>query len=346
VRARTAGRARGEVVRAARLTLSTVVIAVLVATVARLADGEPAARAAPSVASTPGAASAPATAAPATAAPTPTERQEASRRPATELPRGGRTLFPTYRLVGFSGGPGSAAFGRLGVGRMADRVAEMERLGTRYARGRRPMPVLELVTVVAQPRPGRDGLYRVRVDDAVIARYLAAARSARGLLLLDVQPGRARFVDEVRALDRWLREPDVGVALDPEWSVRGRGVPGEVLGSTTGAEVDAVSRYLDGVVRQGRLPQKVLVVHQLTPSVLTGAERLRERPGVAVVRSVDGIGSPAAKTATWRQVSSGPPSWVHGGFKLFFAEDARHGPLMTPTQVLALRPEPDYVLYE
>jgi hypothetical protein len=229
---------------------------------------------------------------------------------------------------------------------MADRVAEIEQLGERYAGGRRPMPVLELVAVVAQPRPGRDGTYRVRVDDAVIARYLAAARKARGLLLLDVQPGRARFVDEVRALDRWLREPDVGVALDPEWSVRGRGVPGEVLGSTTGAEVDAVSRYLDGVVRQGRLPQKVLVVHQLTPSVLTGTERMRDRPGVAVVRSVDGIGSPAAKTATWRRVTAGPPPWVHTGFKLFYAEDARHGPLMTPAQVLTLRPEPEYVLYE
>ena len=30
------------------------------------------------------------------------------------------------------------------------------------------------------------------------------------LLLLDVQPGRADFLDEVVALERWLREPDVG----------------------------------------------------------------------------------------------------------------------------------------
>jgi hypothetical protein len=37
---------------------------------------------------------------------------------------------------------------------------------------------------------------------------------------------------------------------------------------------------------------------------------------------------------------------VHAGFKLFFDEDTRHGPLMTPKQVLALRPKPEYVLYE
>ena len=34
------------------------------------------------------------------------------------------------------------------------------------------------------------------------------------------------------------------------------------------------------------------------------------------------------------------------GFKLFFEEDGEFGPLMTPAQVLALKPTVDYVLYE
>src|SRR5262249_42784513 len=38
---------------------------------------------------------------------------------------------------------------------------------------------------------------------------------------------------------------------------------------------------------------------------------------------------------------------VHAGFKLFFDEDvAKHHRLMTPTQVLALAPRPEYVMYE
>jgi hypothetical protein len=40
------------------------------------------------------------------------------------------------------------------------------------------------------------------------------------------------------------------------------------------------------------------------------------------------------------------PPFVHVGFKLFFEEDARSGPLMTPGEVLALAPRPEYVLYE
>jgi hypothetical protein len=266
---------------------------------------------------------------------------------ARELPRGGREVFPRHRLVGFSGAPGSKAFGRLGVGRLDDRVAEIERLARSYRAGRELLPVLELIAVVVQSSPGQDGRYRARIGDDVVHRYLAAARRHRALLLLNVQPGRARFADEVRALERWLREPDVGVALDPEWAVGPGQVPGRVFGSTTGAVVDGVSAYLDGLVRARGLPQKVLVVHQLNPRIVTGWDALRRRPGVAVVKSVDGIGSPGAKVSTWKRLVRGLQPTLHPGFKLFFDEDTEGGQrLMTPREVLALRPQPEYVLYE
>ncbi len=62
--------------------------------------------------------------------------------------------------------------------------------------------------------------------------------------------------------------------------------------------------------------------------------------------SVDGIGSAKAKVSTWTKLVKPLPPSVHPGFKLFFEEDRKHGKLMTPTQVLALTPPPDYVLYE
>jgi hypothetical protein len=38
---------------------------------------------------------------------------------------------------------------------------------------------------------------------------------------------------------------------------------------------------------------------------------------------------------------------VHPGFKLFFDEDQRNGgTLMAPSEVLALLPQPEYVMYE
>lgn len=263
-----------------------------------------------------------------------------------ELPRGGRQLLPRYRLVGYVGGAGSPAFGRLGVGSLDARARELERRAAGLADGRQVMPVLELVTVVANDTPGPRGTYSSQVSDDVVRRYLAAARRYRALLLLNIQPGRQDFLTVVRRLRPWLEQPDVGLALDPEWAVGPREVPGRTFGRTTGTELDAVAAYLDALVRAGNLPQKAMVFHQLAARVVVGQEAIRQRRGVAVIKSVDGIGSRAMKTATWRVLTTGLPPSVSTGFKLFFDEDARWGPLMTPRQVLALRPQPVYVLYE
>ncbi len=263
-----------------------------------------------------------------------------------ELPRGGRTVFPRYRLVGFVGAPGSSALGRLGVGDLDARVREIARVAEPYGRDRQIMPVLELITTTVHSAPGADGMYRSRRSDDVIGRYLKAARRHDALLLLNIQPGRARFIDEVRAYRRWLVNPDVGLALDPEWAVGPGQVPGQVFGHTTGAELDQVAAYVSRLVRQHDLPDKVLVYHQLHASIVTDEHRLRRHDGVELVKSVDGIGAPADKRETWRKVMAGTPAYIHPGFKLFYDEDTRLGPLMTPAQVLRLRPEPEYVLYE
>jgi len=263
-----------------------------------------------------------------------------------ELPRGGREVFPRYRLVGYAGGAGSEAFGRLGVGDIDERVTEILQVARPLAAGREVMPVLELITVVATDVPGPEGTYRRRVGDDVIQTYLDAARRHDAMLLLNIQPGRSDFLDEVQALEKWLVQPDVGVALDPEWAVDDDEVPGEVYGSTTGAELDGVSAYLDALVSTHDLPQKVMVFHQVAVPVVADQEQLQLRPGVVVVKSVDGIGAVADKRKTWDRLVADLPPTIHAGIKLFYSEDTRHGPLMTPEQVLALSPQPQYVLYE
>jgi hypothetical protein len=263
------------------------------------------------------------------------------------LPRGGTELFPRYRLVGYSGGEASKAFGRLGIGRLDARIKEIERTGRAYtAGGRTALPVLELITVIVHASPGEDGKYRSRIDDAQIARYLAAARRHKGLLLLNIQPGRADFLPEVKSLERWLAEPDVGIALDPEWAVGKNQTPGRVYGRTTAKELNAVAAYLSAFTRAHQLPEKAMVVHQLAPRIIDRVQDVRRHPGVEIMLSVDGIGARVDKEATWRKLVKPLPTAVRPGFKLFFEEDREHGHLMTPRQVLQLKPTPDYVLYE
>lgn len=264
-----------------------------------------------------------------------------------ELPRGGRVMFPEYRLFGYSGHPRSEALGRLGIGDINDRMREIEERGQDYLADRDLLPVMELITVVAQPRPGADGLYRTRVSDDVIGSWLATAREHKAVLLLNIQPGRADFLDEVKHLQRWLEEPDVGLALDPEWAVNADQVPGKVFGSTSGQELDAVAAWTSELVAAHDLPEKVMVYHQLHENIVTDEGALQLHPGVVLVKSVDGIGSPAQKIAAWKRIVAKTPDHVKMGFKLFYIEDTRGGrPLMTPEEVMALEPTPDYVLFE
>ena len=262
-----------------------------------------------------------------------------------ELPGGGLQVFPGHRLVGFSGSPGSAALGPM-TGDLAAATQRLREQAVPYGADRPVLPTIELIATTAHPFPGPDGTYATSADDGVLQQYLDAARAAGGILLLGIQPGTGDFLPAVQHYERWLSEPDVGVALDPEWAVDPGEVPGDVFGSTTGAELDGVSAYLDGLVTAHHLPQKVLLYHQLHAGIASGVEALLDRPGVAVVKSVDGIGAAVDKVGTYQRVMAGTPPFVHAGFKLFYEEDTRSGPLMEPAEVLALVPQPEYVLYE
>jgi hypothetical protein len=260
-----------------------------------------------------------------------------------KLPRGGRSLLPGRRLVGFYGAPQDDALGTLGIGSPQEAGERLLDQARAY-RGNRPvLPVFELIATIAASAPGEEGDYVLREPDRVIERYLEEARRIRGLLLLDVQPGRASFRDEIERLEPFLREPDVGLALDPEWHVGPDEVPGEVIGSVTAREVNEISAELSDLVRELDLPEKLLVIHQFTPGMVSGPGTLRDRPGVATVVNVDGFGDQPNKIAKYRQLHPDPATGLDSGFKLFINEDLD---LMTPEQVLALQPKPDLIVYE
>ena len=272
---------------------------------------------------------------------------EAPTEPAViELPRGGTEIFPDYRLFGYSGLPGSPGMGKLGIGDLDERVDEMEERGAEFAGGRDLLPVLELIATVVHPTPGPDGMYRTYNPESVIQDQLDAARRHDGILLLNIQPGRADFIDEVKHYEKWLVEPDVGVALDPEWAVEEGQVPGTVYGRTSGAELNEVAEYLSDLVEENGLPEKVMVYHQVHPGVVRDELDMEEFPGVVEIKSVDGIGAATDKIKTYNLVNETKPEFVVPGFKLFFEEDLVLGPLMTGDEVLALHPQPEYILFE
>lgn len=194
----------------------------------------------------------------------------------------------------------------------------------------KPQPVVELIATTVQSSPGYDGLYRTRSDDSTVEQYLDEARRLKGLLQLNIQPGHADFLDEVRAYQHWLTQPDIGIALDPEWAVDPGVKPGQEYGHVDGAKLDAVASYLSDLVVQHSLPVKMLAYHQVAASVVRSEGDLRPHPGVCPVKIVDGIGSREAKTGTWNVVMKTKPPHVAAGFKLFYDEDTRDGSALMP----------------
>jgi hypothetical protein len=274
---------------------------------------------------------------PAASAPTPTPTATPA-----ELPRGGRTIFPDFRVVAYYGAPQDRELGALGIGSPDAAARRLERQARGYARKTRPvLPALELIAVVAAAHAGEGGRYNLRQPDAVIRRYLKAARRAKALLILDIQPGRSDFFTETKRLRKWLKEPDVGLALDPEWRMRPNEVPGQVIGSVGAREVNATTAWLNDLVQRHDLPQKLLLIHQFTDDMVPEAE-LKPRPGLAYVLNVDGFGTQELKVAKYREFVAQATPFRHG-FKLFYSEDTD---TMTPAQVMRLRPRPDVIVYE
>jgi hypothetical protein len=271
-----------------------------------------------------------------------------------ELPRGGRIVLPRYRLVAYYGAPQHVELGALGIGTPDEAARKLQTQAAPYARGNRPvMPVFELIVTLAQADAGSDGLFRLRQTPQVIQRYLDAVRKIKGLLILDVQPGQSTFQKEVELLEPWLSQPDVGLALDPEWNVPAGQIPGKVIGSTNAETVNQISDWLARLRSRKNLPQKVLIVHQFTDGMVKDRDKVLDRAGIAIVHNIDGFGTADVKKNVYVQLvyhsgsATVPPPLPGGGrfngFKLFYKEDTG---MMKPEQALGLHPVPDVIVYE
>ena len=273
---------------------------------------------------------------PRNASPTPSQP-----RAALSLPR--EALFPTRRVVAFYGQPGVPAMGVLGSGALDGVSERLKRQTQAYARfGRRVTPAFEEIVVSAQSAPGGSALYHGPPDFAHARAYLAAVRKMSGLLVLDIQPGRERFLPLVRRFEKLLREPDVGLALDPEWEMGPKEVPGTTIGGTTASEVNAVAAYLAAIVRRDRLPQKLFVIHQFTPDMIAHRSDIRALPELATTFHVDGFGGRSLKLVQYKKLATRDRRFANG-FKLFYEQDVK---MFEPSDVMRLTPQPDLITYQ
>ncbi|MDA8345884.1 MAG: hypothetical protein M0Z66_10410 [Thermaerobacter sp.] len=287
----------------------------------------------------------------------------------------GPTLLPNNRIISYYGNPLSASMGILGSGTSQEVIARLRQQEAAYVAADPTHPTigaLELVAVVAQRSPGPNGYYSLRMPYSLIEQELKIARLNHLLLILDVQIGHATVQSEVQYLARFLKQPDVELALDPEFAMKPGDIPGIEFGSMPTPPINWALAYLQGLVRQYHLPQKILILHQFIESMVPDWQGIQEQPNVVLVRDMDGFGGQQLKMMEYErfihqeaipyvaQIKPLPgavpgvlneavavhyqnASFVAGGIKLFYTQDK---PLMRPSTVLSLDPPPLVVIYQ
>lgn len=254
--------------------------------------------------------------------------------------------LPGHLLVVYYGNPDSARMGILGQGKPAWVLQRLRAQAAAYQKlTKKPVqPAIDLVTVVAQGSPQRNGSYSLRMPASLVGREIGFAKTNHMPIFLDVQVGRSTVPAEVRALAPYLRQPDVELALDPEFDMPPGERPGQRIGTMSASAINWAIGYLSGLVRQDHLPDKLLIVHQWTHDMVPGWRSIRPLPGVQLIMDMDGFGAQQTKRAFYGLfVRDETIPGRFGGIKLFYTQDH---PLFQPAQVLQLKPTPSLVMYQ
>lgn len=264
-----------------------------------------------------------------------------------ELPGGGNLVFPGRRMIALYGHPSGGALGVMGerdpqgsVDYVKDLVAQYQPLEP----DQKIIPAFEIIATVASEFPGEDGDYSNEADPEELIPYIDAIVAAGGYAVLDLQPGRANFLDQAKRYEELLKRPNVGLALDAEWRIGPDEAPLSRVGHVEAAEVNETSEWLARLVSDNQLPQKAFVLHQFQLQMLPDRDNIRtDHPELAYVLHADGHGVAEEKFGTWNAMLQGlNPSWFMA-WKNFFDEDK---PMFTPQQTYDVAPRPWFVSYQ
>ena len=261
-------------------------------------------------------------------------------------------ILPGKRIVAYYGNPLSKRMGILGEIPPDQMLAQLEAIAKEWEKADPSTPVqpaLHLVAVVAQGGAGKDGKYRLRMDSSLIEKVYGWAQQKNALLFLDIQTGFSTVQEELPRLMKWLERPDVHLGLDPEFNMHHdkEGVPpGKKIGTLSAGEINHAIRELSALAKAKGIPPKILVVHRFTRPMIRGASEIDLDPHVQVVIDMDGWGAPWLKFDSYKDYIVDEPVQFTG-FKIFYKNDSKKGDkILTPAEVLQLKPRPIYIQYQ
>src|SRR5699024_7305965 len=124
----------------------------------------------------------------------------------TQLPGGSQLVFDHTRYVALYGHPGTPSLGVLGENDADQTIDLASRTAGKYADLTEDtvVPTLEVIVTVATGDAGNDGDYSSESPADQYRDLIEAAAEAGQYVVLDFQPGRSNFLDQVRQYEELL----------------------------------------------------------------------------------------------------------------------------------------------
>ncbi len=266
----------------------------------------------------------------------------ASGYPASSVP----PLPAQNQILAFYGKPGATRMGILGEYTKEQIAPLLEGYGRLYDKANGEMGVIPAFYIIfgtCWPE-GEIG----RLSSKIIEEYIIFAAEKGWLVFLDHQIGRYTVEDSIKSMFPYLKYPNVHLALDPEWRTL---KPMKEIGSISAAELNNAQKLMEEYLESENLPGvRMLVVHQFKPKMILNRETVRaDFERVTVVHTSDGFGAPPLKRSAYRYNAEATNMPVKG-FKLFFETKVigagSDKPLMTPDEVMLLKPLPTVIMYQ
>ena len=273
--------------------------------------------------------------------PTPTPTEEPP-----ELIGGGTELFPDKRFIALYGHPTYPELGALGEQGPEEAVERAKDLAEYYEKhtDAEIIPSFEIIVTMASAAPGNDGNYSAVVDFDDLDPYIEAAEEHDVYVVLDLQPGHNDFLSQAKLFEDYLKEPNVGLALDPEWRLASGQVHMQQIGSVDAAEINETTEWLAELTAEHELPQKMVILHQFQLAMIQNREEINtDHSELAIVLHADGHGTAEQKLDTWEALQRDLPDDIYMAWKNFYRQD---NPMFSPKETFDVEPKPWFVSYQ
>jgi glycosyltransferase involved in cell wall biosynthesis len=240
-------------------------------------------------------------------------------------------------LVAHYGSPAAVDLGILGFGPRQKAARRVLGHALRQPRGA-ATPALYLLSVAATSTPGWNETFSSSLSPERVESYRAAAQSVGARLIIGIQASRQSFRDALAPFEEILREPGVGVGLQPAWSQPADDPDREVgRAPWPRADLEDALRWISDVTSAA--PPTIVLIHSTPDVTWPGDWAPADLPGLDVIGLAERIGTLGEKKDAFDTMAARAPA---AGLQFDFRSDPE---ILEPAELRQLCPASRIVVY-